>query len=229
MKILLIDDEAQIRSLLDISLSSSDRKILLANTGQEGLERIIPDQPDQPDVVLLDLGLPDQDGLSVLTQIRRASSIPVIVLTVRDDEEAKVTALDLGADDYLTKPFSIAELTARIRAVTRRAQVASSSQESSFERGRLRVNFVLHTVEVAGNAIHLTKTEFALLELFIRHPGRVLTHKQILEKVWTGQAGVQVHYLRVYLNNLRKKIERDPSRPEFILTEPGIGYRFVAE
>ena len=225
MKILVVDDETQIRNLLQLTLESEGHEVLLASTGREGLGTC---HDQQPDAVLLDLGLPDMNGLTVLSEIRKESQVPILILTVRGEEAFKIEALDKGADDYLTKPFSSPELSARIRAISRRRSVYSESLTPTvYENGRLRVDRSAHRVWVEGANVHLTKTEFSLLEVLIENRGRVLTHRSLLDKVWGHQAGTQLHYLRVYMNNLRKKIERDPARPEFVHTEAGVGYRFT--
>jgi two-component system KDP operon response regulator KdpE len=227
MKILVIDDEVQIRKVLELTLAAEGHIVRLAKNAVEGLQQAL--LPDAPDAVLLDLGLPDRDGLDLLTDIRKSSQLPVIMLSVKGDESIKVRALDLGADDYLTKPFSAAELLARLRAVTRRRGLDDPAPARIYTKDRLKIDFEKHQVFVSGEERHLTKTEFAILQFFVSNPGRVLTHRQILERVWGEQAGVQLHYLRVYVNNLRKKIEVSASRPYFISTEPGIGYRFVGD
>ena len=225
MKILVIDDEIQIRKLLQLTLESEGHEVLLAVNGRDGLQKCLDQTPD---VVLMDLGLPDLDGLKVLSDLRKTSQVPVLILTVRGEETIKIEALDKGADDYLTKPFSTPELSARIRAITRRRSSNSEALANEiYESGRLKVDMGAHRVWIDGTDVHLTKTEFSLLEVLIENRGRVLTHRSLLEKIWGHQVGTQVHYLRVYMNNLRKKIESDPARPEFVHTEPGVGYRFT--
>jgi two-component system KDP operon response regulator KdpE len=220
---LVIDDEVQIRRLLRVALEGAGYAVHEAEAGQLGLQAAALVRPD---VILLDLGLPDLDGLSVLKRLREWSQTPVVVLTVRDAEEDKVGALDAGADDYVTKPFSTAELLARLRAAQRRAH--PHDETAVFEKGGLMIDLSAHTVHRQGTEIHFTGTEWALIALFLRHAGRVLTHRQILREVWGPNAEEHRQYLRVYVSQLRRKIEADPSRPALLINEPGIGYRFVA-
>ena len=220
---LVIDDEVQIRRLLRVALEGAGYEVHEADAGQPGLRAVALTRPE---VVLLDLGLPDLDGLTVLKRLREWSTTPVVVLTVRDSESDKVAALDAGADDYVTKPFSSVELLARLRAAQRRAQPREES--SIFRHGDLEVDVVAHNAKRAGSEVKLSATEWALLALLIRHAGRVLTHRQILREVWGPKAEEHRQYLRVYFTHLRKKIERDPAHPEIIRTEPGIGYRLIA-
>lgn len=220
---LIIDDEVQIRRLLRVALEGAGYTVIEADGGQVGLSEIALRRPD---AVLLDLGLPDLDGLTVLRRLREWSEVPVLILTVRDAEADKVAALDVGADDYVTKPFSTAELLARLRAAQRRARPAEESHV--FSAQGLTVDLAARTVTRAGQEIHLTATEYALLRLFVRHVGRVLTHRQILREVWGPQAEEHRQYLRVYVTHLRRKIERDPASPTLIKTESGIGYRLAA-
>ena len=220
---LVIDDEVQIRRLLRVALEGAGYEVHEADAGQPGLQAVALTRPE---VILLDLGLPDLDGLTVLKRLREWSTTPVVVLTVRDAESDKVAALDAGADDYVTKPFSTVELLARLRAAQRRAQPREES--SIFRYGDLEVDVVAHNAKRAGSEVKLSATEWALLALLIRHAGRVLTHRQILREVWGPKAEEHRQYLRVYFTHLRKKIERDPAHPEIIRTEPGIGYRLIA-
>ena len=219
---LIIDDEIQIRRLLRVALEAAGYAVHDADTGQRGLQEVAFRRPD---VILLDLGLPDLDGLAVLRRLREWSATPVLVLTVRDSESDKVAALDAGADDYVTKPFSTAELLARLRAAQRRAQPREES--AVFQRDGLAVDLVTRTVTRRGEDVKLTATEWALLALFIKHAGRVLTHRQILREVWGPKSEEHRQYLRVYVTHLRRKIERDPAKPALIKTETGIGYRFA--
>lgn len=219
---LIIDDEVQIRRLLRITLEGASYKVFEAATGKEGL---VEAASRRPDIVLLDLGLPDMAGVEVLKRLREWSRVPVVILSVRDREEDKVAALDGGADDYVTKPFSTAELLARLRVAQRRAQPAD--EQSVFRTGLLEVDLVARTVSVAGREVRLTATEYSLLRLFVTHAGKVLTHRQILREVWGPNSAEQTHYLRVYLAHLREKLENDPSAPKLFVTEPGVGYRFA--
>jgi len=220
---LIIDDEVQIRRLLRVVLESENYQVREAKTGQEGLTEIAHRRPD---IILLDLGLPDMDGIAVLKRLREWSETPVLVLTVRDDEQEKVAALDGGAEDYVTKPFSTPELLARLRAAQRKTRPAE--EISVFKRGDLIVDLTSHVVTRAGHEIKLTATEYALLRLFARHPGRVLTHRYILREIWGPKSEEHRQYLRVYVTHLRQKIESDPANPSLVITEPGIGYRFIS-
>jgi len=219
---LIIDDEVQIRRLLRLVLEGENYKVYEAETGQQGLMQIATHKPA---AVLLDLGLPDLDGLQVLKRLREWSEVPVIVLTVRDDVQEKVTALDAGADDYITKPFSNPELLARLRAAQRKTR--PPEEVSVFKNGDLVVDLTAHVVTRAGGEIKLSATEYALLRLFVKHPGRVLTHRHILREIWGPKSEEHRQYLRVYVTHLRQKIETDPAKPSLIQTQPGIGYRFT--
>jgi len=218
---LIIDDEVQIRRLLRVVLEGENYLVHEAKTGQEGLTEIANRRPG---IILLDLGLPDLDGLEVLKRLREWSQAPVLVLSVRDDEQGKVAALDAGADDYVTKPFSSPELLARLRAAQRKTRPAE--EVSVFKHGDLVVDLTAHLVTRSGDQVKLTGTEYALLRLFVRHPGRVLTHRYILREIWGPKSEEHRQYLRVYVTHLRQKIERDPGAPTLLTTEPGIGYRF---
>jgi two-component system KDP operon response regulator KdpE len=219
---LIIDDEVQIRRLLRVVLESENYHVLEAETGQQGLMEIAGRRPD---VILLDLGLPDLQGLEVLKRLREWSEAAVIVLTVRDDVQEKVAALDAGADDYVTKPFSTPELLARLRAAQRKTR--PEQEISVFKNGDLVVDLTARVVMRGGREIKLTATEYALLRLFVKHPGRVLTHRYILREIWGPKSEEHRQYLRVYVTHLRQKIEPDPARPSLISTQPGIGYRFA--
>jgi two-component system KDP operon response regulator KdpE len=221
--VIVIDDEVQIRRLLKISLEAAGYKVFEAANGQEGLSEAALRRPD---AIVLDLGLPDMDGVAVLKRLREWSQVPVVVLSVRDREEEKINALDNGADDYLTKPFSTGELLARLRVAQRHAKPAADM--AVFKAGRLEVDLTARLVKVNGQPVKLTATEYALLQLFVRHAGKVLTHRQILKEVWGPTYTEQTHYLRVYMTHLREKIEATPSEPELLITESGIGYRLVA-
>ena len=220
---LIIDDEVQIRRLLRVVLESENYQVREATTGQQGL---IEAANRKPDIILLDLGLPDMEGIVVLKRLREWSETPVLVLTVRDDEQEKVAALDAGAEDYVTKPFGTPELLARLRAAQRKTRPAE--EISVFKRGDLLVDLASHSVTRNGHDIKLTATEYALLRLFVKHPGRVLTHRYILREIWGPKSEEHRQYLRVYVTHLRQKIESDPAKPALITTEPGIGYRFIS-
>lgn len=219
---LVIDDELQIRRLLRILLEAHGYQVFEAKTGQEGL---IQAAQCRPELLLLDLGLPDLDGVTVLKRLREWSQVPVVVLSVRDREEDKIAALDAGADDYVTKPFAAGELLARLRAAHRRAQPAA--QAPVFRSGRLEVDLARRLVSVEGQPVKLTATEYSLLALLVRNAGRVLTHRHLLTEVWGPKAAEHNLYLRVYVAHLREKLEANPANPELIITEPGIGYRLL--
>lgn len=219
--ILVVDDEPPIRRLLRLTLEPQGYRVFEADNAQLGLQEAAARRPD---VIILDLGLPDMDGLAALKRLREWSQTPVLVLTVRDREADKVAALDNGADDYLTKPFGTAELLARLRAVQRRAPEAD--EDPVFVSGNLVVDLAARTVTVNKQEVHLTATEYALLRELVRHAGKVVMHKQLLRAVWGPNAEEQSQYLRVYITHLRKKLETDPKQ-KLIQTEPGIGYRFL--
>lgn len=219
---LVIDDEQQIRRLLRIVLEEDHYRVLESDSGKQGLSDVALRRPD---VVLLDLGLPDMDGLAVLKRLREWSHVPVLILSVRDGPEDKVAALDAGADDYVTKPFESAELLARLRAIQRRAPFGT--EDPYFQAGQLAIDFNSHTVTVKGNEVKLTATEYALLKVLAQHAGKVVTHKQLLREVWGPNAEEQSQYLRVYMTHLRKKIEIPEATEKLLRTESGIGYRLV--
>jgi two-component system KDP operon response regulator KdpE len=201
--------------------------MLEAATGQEGLALAASCRPD---VVLLDLGLPDLEGLEVIRRLREWSSVPIIVLSARGRDADKIAGLDAGADDYLTKPFSVGELMARIRVALRHAAPAGqSAEEPVFQTGQLRADFSKRQVWVRNAEVHLTPIEYSLLAVLVRHAGKVLTHRQLLKEVWGARSEQQSHYLRIYMHQLRRKLEKDPARPEYLLTEPGVGYRLKYE
>jgi two-component system KDP operon response regulator KdpE len=224
-QVLLVEDEPQMRRFLRVALEGSGYRYLEAATGGEGLALAIQHRPD---AILLDLGLPDMDGLDLMTRLREWSRIPVIVISARGQEADKVGALDVGADDYLTKPFGTGELMARIRAALRHAD-PGAAEDPLFTLGRWRVDLARRQVLVAGQEIHLTPLEYRLFTTLIRHAGQVVTHRQLLKEVWGGVAGAQPLYLRVYMAQLRHKLEEDPSRPRYLRTEPGVGYRLRTE
>jgi len=223
--IVLIEDEPQIRRFLRASLASQGYRLYEAASGEDGL---VEAATRQPDVVIIDLGLPDLDGLDVIRRIREWSRVPIIVLSARGQERDKVAALDAGADDYVSKPFGVGELQARLRVALRHA-AAGDSGEPTFTVGGLRVDQVKRQVQVDGKDVHCTPIEYRLLTTLVRHAGKVLSHRQLLKEVWGPGQTEQAHYLRVYMAQLRRKLERDPARPRYILTEPGVGYRLAAE
>ena len=224
-RILVVDDEPQLTRVLRTGLGSHNYEVRVAADGLAGFE-IFNDW--HPDLVLADLAMPNVDGLELCRRLRAVSQVPIIILSAKGDEKIKVQALDLGADDYVTKPFGIDELLARIRASLRRAQVGPTSEDSPplLEAGDFRVDLESRTVTVRDNEVRLTPKEFDLLTYFIKHPGKVLTHRTLLAAIWGGNYVEQNEYLRVFVGNLRKKIEIDVSTPQYILTEPWIGYRF---
>ncbi|MGN6081990.1 response regulator [Trinickia sp.] len=224
--IVLIEDDNPIRRFVQVSLQDTDMRVLDAACGRRGLALAASVRPH---LVILDLGLPDMDGAEVIRQLRDWSSIPVIVLSARTREDEKVAALDAGADDYLTKPLSVAELLARIRAHLRRQSrnTAGNAETSKICFGNVTVDLELRRVEREGHSVHLTPIEYRLLVSLIRHAGRVLTHRQLLQEVWGPARTERSHYLRIYMGHLRRKLERDAAQPEHIVTETGVGYRLV--
>jgi two-component system KDP operon response regulator KdpE len=225
--VLLIEDEPQMRRFLRTALEPHGYRLVEAETAREGLGHAAAHNPE---IVLLDLGLPDLDGLDVTRRIREWSRVPIIVLSARGQESDKVAALDAGADDYVTKPFTVPELLARMRVALRHAaQRDGGSDEPVFTVGELRVDLARREVVARGAPVHLTPTEYKLLAVLVRHAGRVLTHRQLLKEVWGINAIQHPHYLRVYMGQLRQKIEAEPARPQYFLTELGVGYRLRAE
>lgn len=220
-RVLLIEDEAPMRKFLRATLDGHGYDVVLAESAREGIAMATQYAPD---LVLLDLGLPDADGLDVTRELRGWSKVPIIVISARGREDDKVEALDAGADDYLTKPFGVNELLARLRVAQRRL-AGTGSTNGILEIGELVVDVPRHTVHVRGAPVHLTPIEFRLLLELAKHAGRVLTHRQILKEVWGPNAASQSHYLRVYMAHLRRKLELDPARPKLLLNEPGVGYR----
>ncbi len=223
--IVLIEDEPQIRRFLRATLGSHGYRLYEAGAGEDGL---VEAASRQPDVVILDLGLPDLDGLQVIRRLREWSTVPIIVLSARGQEGDKVAALDAGADDYVSKPFAVGELLARLRVALRHA-AAGDSGSPTFAVGGLRVDQIKRQVQVEGQDVHLTPIEYRLLTLLVRHAGRVVGQRQLLKEVWGPGQTEQTHYLRVYMGTLRRKLEKDPARPRYLLTEPGVGYRLAAE
>jgi len=219
-RVLVIDDERAIRRFLRATLGAQGYIVSEAATGQEGLNAVVTDRPD---VIILDLGLPDMDGVEVTRQMREWTPIPIIILSVREHENDKIAALDAGADDYLTKPFGTGELMARIRAAMRRT--TQSSTEPNFQLDGLQIDFTRRIVTVNEIEISLTPTEYDLLRILTQNAGKVMTHRQLLSLVWGPGYEKEMHLLRVNISNLRHKIEPDPIRPSYILTEPGVGYR----
>ncbi len=220
VKILAIDDEPQILSFLKIALEGSGYDVSCASTGREGLDFIVKTKPE---LVVLDLGLPDMGGMDVLREIRKNNKTPVIILSVRDDEDSIVTALDLGADDYLCKPFALKELLARMKACLRRFE--RHPEDQLFLNGHLEADFEKRQIRVKGVEITLTATEFKILVLLAKNVGKVVTHKHLLHEIWGENFVSSTHYLRVYIGHLRQKIEGNPNVPEMIVTEMGVGYR----
>jgi two-component system KDP operon response regulator KdpE len=222
-RILVVDDEPQIRKFLEISLRSQGYRVSEAASGRAGLERLATEGAD---LVILDLGLPDLDGRDVLSELRQWSTVPVIVLSVRASESEKVRALDAGANDYVTKPFGIQELMARVRGLLR-APGAGEESPPVFDDGTLRIDLARRAVSLAGEPVHLTRKEFALLALLARYAGRVVTQQQLLRELWGPEHVEDSHYLRVVVGKLRQKLRDDAAAPRYLRTEPGVGYRFV--
>jgi two-component system KDP operon response regulator KdpE len=219
--ILVVDDEPAIRRLLRNTLSVQDFHVVEAATGREALDSA---RRDKPDLVILDLGLPDIDGMEVIRTLRAKSQVPIVVLSSRGDEKGKVTALDLGADDYVTKPFGVDELMARIRAALRH-RLQEQGSAPVFRSGALTVDLVHRRVSVGGHDVRMSPKEYEILRQFVMHAGKVLTHRHLLREVWGGEDSADVQALRVFIRQLRQKIEADPERPRHIVTEPGVGYR----
>jgi two-component system KDP operon response regulator KdpE len=224
--VLLIEDEPQMRKFLETAISGHDYRYAEASTAREGLAQAASRNPD---VVLLDLGLPDADGIDVTRRLREWSSTPIIVISARGREQDKIAALDAGADDYLTKPFGVGELLARLRVAIRHTARSAGATETVYQAGGLRVDLDSRVVTVGGKEIHLTPIEFKLLVTLVRHAGKVLTHRFLLKEVWGPNVSEHTHYLRVYMTQLRHKIEADPARPQHLTTELGVGYRFTPE
>jgi two-component system, OmpR family, KDP operon response regulator KdpE len=219
-RVLIVDDEQAIRRFLRVTLTSQAYTVIEAVSGQEALSGAANQKPD---IIILDLGLPDVDGVEVTRLLREWTKIPIIILSVRGSEKDKIAALDAGADDYLTKPFGVGELLARLRAALRRA--AQTTTELVFTSGNLKVDLERRLVTVSGREVQLTPTEYGLLCVLLNHAGKVLTHHYLLREVWGAEYGEEFHMLHVNISNVRHKIEPDPTRPQFIITEPGVGYR----
>lgn len=220
-KILIVEDDPQIRKFLTITLTTNDYAVVPAETGREGIRLATSVKPD---MIVLDLGLPDLDGKEVIASVREWSKIPILVLSVRDQEHEKIKAFDLGANDYVTKPFGTGELLARVRASLRDAVVAQA-EDTSVTIGPLQIDFMKRVVTVRGERVKLSPKEFALLKILALNKGKLLTHKYLMQQVWGDAYGEDNQYLRIYIAQLRQKLEKDPARDQFIVNEPGIGYR----
>lgn len=221
-RVLIIDDELQIRRMLKVALSAHGYELAEAATGQEGLNQVAIFHPD---IVILDMSLPDLDGCEVLNRMREWTGVPVIILSVRDMEKDKIRALDAGADDYVTKPFSMAELLARLRVALRHA--AKTDESPVLTIGNLTMDLAHRQVMVEGREVKLTPTEYEILKNLALSAGKVLTHSQLLKSIWGSEYQNESHYIRVYIGQLRQKIEADPAQPKYIITEPGVGYRLA--
>ena len=224
VRILIVEDEPQIRRFVRNALAAEGWQVHEAETGRQGLSEAATRTPD---LLILDLGLPDMDGVSLVSDLRHWSSLPILILSARDGEQVKIDALDAGADDYLTKPFGIGELLARVRALLRR-RPSGNEGSSQFAFGDVAVDFARRSVTRRGETVHLTPIEYQLLSLLIANVGKVLTHRHLLREVWGPTYAESSHYLRVYVGNLRRKLEEDPAQPRYFLTETGVGYRFQA-
>jgi two-component system KDP operon response regulator KdpE len=225
--VVLIEDEPQIRRFLRATLTGQGYRLFEAATGADGLVEV---GSRQPDVIIIDLGLPDMDGVDVIRRLREWTAVPIIVLSARGQERDKVTALDAGADDYVSKPFGASELVARIRVALRHVAGAShEADEAAFKVGELQVDRLRRHVSLGDAEVRLTPTEYKLLTTLIRHAGKVVTHQQLLREVWGPAHTDQAHYVRIYMAHLRHKLEAEPARPRYLLTEPGVGYRLAAD
>lgn len=221
--VLIVEDEKEIRRFLRVALESEALRVYDSDTLQRGL---IEAATRKPDLVILDLGLPDGDGIEFIRDFRQWSSVPIIVLSARSEEQDKIIALDAGADDFLTKPFGVGELLARVRVALRR-QAGQQTPNARVQFGQIQVDLAAHHIVRNGETLHLTPTEFRLLALLLNNPGKVMTQRQLLNHVWGPNAVEHSHYLRIYMGHLRQKLEQDPARPAHLLTETGIGYRFM--
>jgi two-component system, OmpR family, KDP operon response regulator KdpE len=223
--VLIVEDDSQIRRFLRATLTAEGYLYQEAVTAEQGINQF---NARRPDLILLDLGLPDRDGLEVIRNVRGSSKVPIVVLSARGEENNKIAALDLGADDYVAKPFGVGELLARIRAAMRRS-VSIAPEGPVVRFGAIAVDLEKRLVEVKGEAVHLTPNEYKLLQVLLAHPGKVLTQRQLLNEVWGPSSVDQAQYLRVYVAQLRRKLEADPTRPKHLQTEPGVGYRMVID
>jgi len=222
--IIVIEDEAQIRRFLRTTLASEGYQVIEAETGKQGLAEAATRKPD---LIILDLGLPDMDGVEVVKELRAWTSVPIIILSARSQESDKISALDAGADDYLVKPFGVGELLARMRVALRHVSSAANGDEGVFSVDEMKVDMIHRRVSVSGVEVHLTPIEYRLLTVLVKHAGKVLTHHFLLKEVWGPNYVERAHYLRIYMGVLRHKLEKDPARPRFLLTEVGVGYRFA--
>lgn len=220
--IVVIEDDPPIRRFLRTSLTPQGFNVFEAESGKQGL---IETEVRKPDLLILDLGLPDMDGVDVIHSVRRWSTVPIIILSARSHEQHKIDALDAGADDYLTKPFGFGELLARIRVALRHASRPAEAPTEIFERDNLKVDLLNRLVSIDGQEVHLTPIQYRLLAVLVKHAGKVLTHQHILKEVWGPSYQENAHYLRIYMSQLRQKLEADPTQPKFLMTESGVGYR----
>jgi two-component system, OmpR family, KDP operon response regulator KdpE len=224
LRALLIEDDSQIRRFVRTALEAQEFEVFEAERGEQGL---IEAGTRKPDLLILDLGLPDMDGVTVVQRLREWSTVPIVVLSARSQENTKIACLDAGADDYLTKPFGVGELLARIRVALRHRNQNATADNKEFVLDRLRVDFELRRVSLNGEDIHLTPIEYRLLVTLIRNAGKVMTHRQLLRDVWGPSHTEDSHYVRIYMAQLRHKLEQDPAQPRYLLTETGVGYRFA--
>lgn len=225
-KILIVDDESQIRRFLRASLTAHDYQVVEAEDGKSAVKACTVELPD---LLILDLGLPDIDGLEVISQVREWSQVPIIVLSIRSDESDKVDALDRGANDYVTKPFGMGELMARMRVILRQSAGTDQANDPVIRAGNVEIDMSKRLVTVNGSPVRLSRKEYDLLRILVSHPNKVISHQQVLKEVWGAGYVEETQYLRVYIGHLRQKLEADPANPELIITEPGVGYRFKTD